>query len=216
MQEKFNTELVLFDLDGTLVDTAPDFHQSINTILTKYEYPKVDMGTLRTYVSEGSSELIKFAFNIDQDNQMFNQLKEEFLKEYKENLTNLSKPFDGISDVINFLNMNNIPYGIVTNKPNDYAEPLINNFDLFNNCKILVCPDHVKISKPNPEGILHACNKLSVLPEKTIYLGDHNNDLKAGVSAGTKVIGCGYGYSLNAKSTEMMVNYPKEIIRFID
>jgi len=216
MQEKFNTELVLFDLDGTLVDTAPDFHQSINTILTKYEYPKVDMGTLRTYVSEGSSELIKFAFNIDQDNQMFNQLKEEFLKEYKENLTNLSKPFDGISDVINFLNINNIPYGIVTNKPNDYAEPLINNFDLFNNCKILVCPDHVKISKPNPEGILLACNKLSVLPEKTIYLGDHNNDLKAGVSAGTKVIGCGYGYSLNAKSTEMMVNYPKEIIRFID
>ena len=216
MQEKFNTELVLFDLDGTLVDTAPDFHQSINTILTKYEYPKVDMGTLRTYVSEGSSELIKFAFNIDQDNQMFNQLKEEFLKEYKENLTNLSKPFDGISDVINFLNINNIPYGIVTNKPNDYAEPLINNFDLFNNCKILVCPDHVKISKPNPEGILLACNKLSVLPEKTIYLGDHNNDLKAGVSAGTKVIGCSYGYSLNAKSTEMMVNYPKEIIRFID
>ena len=216
MQEKFNTELVLFDLDGTLVDTAPDFHQSINTILTKYEYPKVDMGTLRTYVSEGSSELIKFAFNIDQDNQMFNQLKEEFLKEYKENLTNLSKPFDGISDVINFLNMNNIPYGIVTNKPNDYAEPLINNFDLFNDCKILVCPDHVKISKPNPEGILLACNKLSVLPEKTIYLGDHNNDLKAGVSAGTKVIGCSYGYSLNAKSTEMMVNSPKDIIRFIN
>ena len=216
MQEKFNTELVLFDLDGTLVDTAPDFHQSINTILTKHEYPKVNMGTLRPYVSEGSSELIKFAFNIDQDNQMFNQLKEEFLKEYKENLTNLSKPFDGISDVINFLNMNNIPYGIVTNKPNDYAEPLINNFDLFNNCKILVCPDHVKISKPNPEGILLACNKLSVLPEKTIYLGDHNNDLKAGASAGTKVIGCGYGYSLNANSTEMMVNYPKEIIRFID
>ena len=216
MQEKFKTELVPFDLDGTLVDTAPDFHQSINIILTKYEYPKVDIGTLRPYVSEGSSELIKFAFNIDQDNQMFNQLKEEFLKEYKENLTNLSKPFDGISDVINFLNMNNIPYGIVTNKPNEYAKPLINNFDLFDNCKILVCPDHVKISKPNPEGILLACNKLSVLPEKTIYLGDHNNDLKAGVSAGTKVIGCGYGYSLNAKSTEMMVNSPKEIIRFID
>ena len=216
MQEKFNTELVLFDLDGTLVDTAPDFHQSINTILTKYEYPKVNMGILRPYVSEGSSELIKFAFNIDQDNQMFNQLKKEFLKEYKENLTNLSKPFDGISDVINFLNMNNIPYGIVTNKPNEYAEPLINNFDLFNNCKVLVCPDHVKISKPNPEGIILACNKLSVLPEKTIYLGDHNNDLKAGESAGTKVIGCGYGYSLNTKSTGMIVNSPKEIIRFID
>jgi len=216
MQKKFNTELVLFDLDGTLVDTAPDFHQSINTILTKYKYPKVDMEALRPYVSEGSSELIKFAFNIDQDNQMFNQLKEEFLREYKENLTNLSKPFEGISDVINFLNMNKIPYGIVTNKPNEYAEPLINNFDLFKNCKILVCPDHVKISKPNPEGIMLACNKLSVLPEKTIYLGDHNNDLNAGESAGTKVIGCCYGYSLNTKCTEMMVNSPEEIIRFID
>ena len=216
MQKKFNTELVLFDLDGTLVDTAPDFHQSINTILTKYKYPKVNMGSLRPYVSEGSSELIKHAFNINQDDQMFNQLKEEFLREYKENLTNLSKPFEGISDVINFLNMNNIPYGIVTNKPNEYAEPLINNFDLFKNCKILVCPDHVNISKPNPEGIMLACNKLSVLPDKTIYLGDHNNDLKAGESAGTKVIGCGYGYSLNTKSTEMMVSSPKEIIGFID
>ena len=86
MQEELNTELVLFDLDGTLVDTAPDFHQSINTILTKYEYPKVDMGTLRPYVSEGSSELIKFAFNIDQDNQMFNQLKEELENSKEERL----------------------------------------------------------------------------------------------------------------------------------
>ena len=216
MQKKFNTGLVLFDLDGTLIDTAPDFHQSINRILVKYEYPEVDIETLRPYVSEGSSELIKFAFKINQDNQMLNQLKEEFLEVYKESLTNLSKPFDGIYDVINFLNMNYIPYGIVTNKPYVFAEPLIKNFNLFKSCKILVCPDHVKISKPNPEGILLACNKLSVLPENTIYLGDHNNDLKAGESAGTKVIGCCYGYSLNTKSTEIMVNSPKEIIRLID
>ena len=216
MQKKFNTGLVLFDLDGTLIDTAPDFHQSINHILVKYEYPEVGIETLRPYVSEGSSELIKFAFKIDQDNKMLSQLKDEFLEVYKENLTNLSKPFEGISDVINFLNMNNIPYGIVTNKPNAYAKPLINNFELFKSCKILVCPDHVKISKPNPEGILLACKKLSVLPKNTIYLGDHNNDLKAGESAGTKVIGCGYGYSLKTKSTEIIVDSPKEIIRFID
>ena len=216
MQRKFKTELVLFDLDGTLIETAPAFLRSINAILVKYKYPIVDMKSLRPYVSEGSSELIKFAFNIDQDNKIFNQLKEEFLEEYKKNLTNLSKPFEGIPDVINFLNMNKIPYGIVTNKPNAYAEPLIKNFDLFESCKILICPDNVELSKPHPEGILLACTKLSVLPKNTIYLGDHNNDIRAGESAGAKVIGCGYGYSLKEKSTDMMVDSPNEIIGCID
>ena len=91
MQKKFNTGLVLFDLDGTLIDTAPDFHQSINNILVKYEYPEVDIETLRPYVSEGSSELIKFAFKIDQDNQMLSQLKDEFLEVYKENFKLIEK-----------------------------------------------------------------------------------------------------------------------------
>ena len=125
MQKKFNTGLVLFDLDGTLIDTAPDFHQSINNILVKYEYPEVDIETLRPYVSEGSAELIKFAFKIDQDNQMLNQLKAEFLEVYKENLTNLSKPFEGVSDVINFLNMNNIDK-LIENLNKEQKEAVLN------------------------------------------------------------------------------------------
>ena len=215
MQRKFKTELVLFDLDGTLIDTAPDFHSSINIILRKYKYPIVDMQSLRPYVSEGSSELIKFAFKIDESHQQFDQLKKEFLEEYKKNLTNLSKPVEGIDEVINFIDSNFISYGVVTNKPNEYAEPLINSFHLFANNKVLICPDHVKISKPHPEGILLACKKLNAAAKNTIYIGDHNNDLEAGKAAGTTIVGCGYGYSLCKESTPVLVSSPKEIIKYI-
>ena len=157
MQKNYNTELVLFDLDGTLIDTAPDFHSSLNKILKNNGHDQIELETLRTYVSEGSSELIKFAFKIDESDSDFLKIKTEFLEEYRANLTSLSKPFDGISDVLEFLFSNDIPYGIVTNKPHNFAEPLINSFDLFQNSQILICPDDVSKSKPDPEGILMAC-----------------------------------------------------------
>ena len=87
-------------------------------------------------------------------------------------------------------------YGIVTNKYFEYAEPLVKSFPELKNIKIIICPDHVTKSKPDPEGILLACDELNVKPNETVYLGDHQNDLKAGLSAGTKIIGCQYGYSL--------------------
>ena len=215
MQKNYNTELVLFDLDGTLIDTAPDFHSSLNKILKNNGHDQIELETLRTYVSEGSSELIKFAFKIDESDSDFLKIKTEFLEEYRANLTYLSKPFDGISDVLEFLFSNDIPYGIVTNKPHNFAEPLINSFDLFQNSQILICPDDVSKSKPDPEGILMACKKLNVLPKNTIYLGDHKNDLKAGVSAGTNFIGCLYGYSLNENDSAINVSSPLEIIKNI-
>ena len=95
----------------------------------------------------------------------------------------------------------------MTNKPFDYAEPLINYFDELKNCKALVCPDHLQNSKPSPEGILLACKKIGVDPKESVYVGDHPNDLIAGKNAGTKTIGCLYGYSLDKDET-----YPESII----
>ena len=92
-------------------------------------------------------------------------------------LTNKSKLFAGISSLLNQLDEISIPYGIVTNKPFDYAEPLINYFNELKNCKALVCPDHLQNSKPSPEGILLACKKIGVDPKESVYVGDHPNDL---------------------------------------
>ena len=196
MQKNHKTKLVLFDLDGTLIDTAPDFLISMNNVLSNHSREIVTMEKIRPHISEGSSKLIKLFFEINEEHMNFEQYKNEFLNEYSSNLTKSSKLFDGMETIIEYLNQNGIMFGVVTNKYHEYAEPIINSFPELQTIKILVCPDHVSISKPDPEGILLACSKLKVSPKDAVYLGDHINDLKAGLAAGTDVIGCLYGYSL--------------------
>jgi len=220
MLENHKTKLVLFDLDGTLIDTAPDFLMSLNNVLSKYGKKNVTAKEIRNYISEGSSKLIKFCFKIDYGHKNFEQYKSDFLTEYKNNLNKKSRLFDGITNLLDYLDEHSIMYGIVTNKFFKYTEPLVNSFPELKNIKIIICPDHVKTSKPDPEGILLACNKLNIKPEETIYLGDHPNDLRAGLSAGTKIIGCLYGYSLEKNSNELFdchfVEEVSEIISKID
>ena len=196
MQKNHKTKLVLFDLDGTLIDTAPDFLISLNNVLSNHSRENVTMEKIRPHISEGSSKLIKLFFEINEEHMNFEQYKNEFLNEYSSNLTKSSRLFDGMETIIEYLNDNGIMFGVVTNKYHKYAEPIINSFPELQTIKILVCPDHVSISKPDPEGILLACSKLKVSPKDAVYLGDHINDLKAGLAAGTDVIGCLYGYSL--------------------
>ena len=196
MQENHKTKLVLFDLDGTLVDTSPDFILSLNNVLVRNNRKPIKESLIRRYVSDGSAKLTEIGFNLPRNHFLFDGYRQELLDEYKNNLTTSSKIFDGIKELLDFLKSNEISFGIVTNKPLEYARPVIENFIELDNCKVLVCPDHVNNIKPDPEGILQACSKLSIDPSKTIYIGDHPKDLEAGISAGTKTIGCRYGYSL--------------------
>jgi len=196
MQENHKTKLVLFDLDGTLVDTSPDFILSLNNVLAKNNRKPIKESLIRRHVSDGSAKLTEIGFNLPRNHFLFDGYRQELLDEYKNNLTTSSKIFDGIKELLDFLKSNEISFGIVTNKPLEYAGPVIENFIELDNCKVLVCPDHVNNIKPDPEGILQACSKLSIDPSKTIYIGDHPKDLEAGISAGTKTIGCRYGYSL--------------------
>jgi phosphoglycolate phosphatase len=196
MQENHKTKLVLFDLDGTLVDTSPDFILSLNNVLVRNNRKPIKESLIRRHVSDGSAKLTEIGFNLPRNHFLFDGYRQELLDEYKNNLTTSSKIFDGIKELLDFLKSNEISFGIVTNKPLEYARPVIENFIELDNCKVLVCPDHVNNIKPDPEGILQACSKLSIDPSKTIYIGDHPKDLEAGISAGTKTIGCRYGYSL--------------------
>ena len=220
MLENHKTKLVLFDLDGTLIDTAPDFLMSLNNVLNRYGKKNVTAQEIRNHISEGSSKLIKFFFEIGDEHEDFKKYKSDFLSEYKKNLNKKSRLFDGMPDLLDYLDEHSIMYGIVTNKFFEYTNPLVNSFPELKNIKIIICPDHVKTSKPDPEGILLACNRLNIRPEETIYLGDHPNDLRAGLSAGTKIIGCLYGYSLEKNSNELFdchfVEEVSEIISKID
>ena len=220
MPKNHKTKLVLFDLDGTLIDTAPDFLYALNKILKKNGEDAITEEEIRFHISEGTSKMINTFFKIKQGDENFKKYKNQFLSEYKLNLTKNSRLFDGMKLLIQYLDNNSIMYGVVTNKYFEYAEPIIKSFKELRNLKVIICPDHVSISKPDPEGILLACKKLDVAPDNTIYLGDHLNDLIAGEAAGTKVLGCLYGYSLDEKMLKShdytYVNNVSEIISHID
>ena len=219
MQKNYKTKLVLFDLDGTLIDTAPDFVLSLNNVLKNNHKKPLDDSIIRNHVSDGSVKLTEIGFNLSKDDPLFNKYRQELLNEYHKNMTTSSLLFKGIDVVLEFLSINKILFGIVTNKPYKYAKPIIDNFIELNNSKILICPDNLKNIKPDPEGVLLACSKLNINPSETIYIGDHQKDLEAGLNAGCKVIGCRYGYSINENTNTYnadLINTPEEIISLIE
>ena len=116
------------------------------------------------------------------------------------------------------LEEDNIPYGIVTNKPLRFAKPILMNEITFKNCKTLICPDHLNAIKPDPEGILKGCKDLGIHPAECIYVGDHEKDLEAGINAGTQVIACYFGYSLKASDHSEHIlgaDHPSDLYKLI-
>ena len=189
---------LLFDLDGTLLDSAPDFVYCLNSLLEKYQKPPADGDLIRSYVSDGSAKLVKLGFKIEEDHPEFEKLKKEFLDSYKINLGKFSNLFIGASELIEKIKLNNLKWGIVTNKPYEYASKIIKDIPDLSSCMTLVCPDHLKKAKPSPEGILLACNQLNLNPKEVIYFGDHQKDLMASRAAGTLTAACTYGYALQS------------------
>lgn len=193
---------LLFDLDGTLLDSAPDFVYCLNSLLEKYQKPPTDADLIRSYVSDGSAMLVKLGFKIEEDHPEFEKLKKEFLDSYKNNLGKFSNLFSGASELIEKIKLNNLKWGIVTNKPYIYASKIIEETPDLSSCMTLVCPDHLKKAKPSPEGILLACNQLNLNPKEVIYFGDHQKDLMASRAAGTLTAACTYGYALKSSDLE--------------
>ena len=209
---------VLFDLDGTLLDSAPDFIVSLDNLLERYNQPKLDPEIIRSHVSDGSWKLTSLGFNIDISDDKCAVLREELLEEYELNLLQYGGAFDGIKEMLASLEEDNIPYGIVTNKPLRFAKPILMNEIAFKNCKTLICPDHLNAIKPDPEGILKGCKDLGIHPAECIYVGDHEKDLEAGINAGTQVIACYFGYSLKASDHSAHIlgaDHPSDLYKLI-
>lgn len=186
---------VLFDLDGTLVDTAPDFVRVLNALRVKYGRPALPYEAIRVAVSAGARAMIQVGFpEYALDSAEFAALRQEFLDNYSIGLAEESRLFSGMEDLLTSLESRNIPWGIVTNKPRIYSVPLLAGLALNERCQVLVCPDDVSQTKPHPEPMFLACNSLNVSPEHTIYIGDHIRDIQAGNNAGMKTIAVGFGY----------------------
>lgn len=185
---------LLFDLDGTLLDTAPDFITAINKQLKRHGRNPLVGDAIRTSVTHGSIGIIESAYNIKQDHPEFEPLKEEFLQLYLDNISEKTGLFDGLRQVLDSCKERNIPWGIVTNKPLKYTAPLMADLGLDKQSATTICPDHVANPKPDPEALILACSQINIAPKNCIYIGDHVRDIQAGKSAGMSTIAAQWGY----------------------
>ncbi len=204
-----SVECVLFDLDGTLIDTAADFIAVLRRLSVENNRLPVTDVSVQHNVSDGARALVKLAFEIEENDDRFTHLNQRLLELYLEQLANTeATPYPGILSLLEQLETANIPWGIVTNKPEIYSLKLLEKLNLLSRCGVLVCPDHVTERKPHPEPIFLACDSLSCGTERTVYMGDHIRDIQAAKNADVIAVAAAYGYlSPDAKVEEWSADF---------
>lgn len=212
---------VLFDLDGTLADTAPDLANALNAVRTNQGMEPLSMETIRPSVSLGGNAMIKLAFGLEEGDDGFDGVRDEFLDYYRDNIAVDSCLFNGMEDVLQSLDERGISWGIVTNKLTWLTLPLLTELDLDGRTTCIVCGDTTEYRKPHPQPVSHACQLLAADPAHTVYIGDAERDIESGRRAGTKTLVALYGY-IEADSDPMawqadgVVHSPQEINESID
>ena len=185
---------VLFDLDGTLVDTAPDLGFALNSLLEEEGHSALPHAAIRPVASNGSAGLLGLGFGLTADDAAFRPLQQRFIRLYQDNIARGSVLFPGMPDVLNFLEQANITWGIVTNKPAFLTDPLVKFLNLSDRAACIVSGDTTSHAKPHPAPMLHACALISVTPEHCLYIGDAARDIEAGKNARMTTIAARYGY----------------------
>lgn len=192
-------QAVLFDLDGTLVDTAPDFYRVLNLMLLEDGLKELSYEAVRRTVSDGARALIKLAYDLDEGETGFEEQRQRLLDLYLNGIAVKSDLFSGLHEMVLWMKNQNLPMAIVTNKPRLYSEALLNQLHLEDlpletYTSSLICPDDVTNRKPHPEPLLKACKEMDVTPKDCIYVGDHIRDIESGKAANMKTIAAGFGY----------------------
>lgn len=187
-------QIILFDLDGTLLDTAPDLAYALNQVRQKHQLPELPFTIIRPVVSHGMRALLKLGLDIDENHENFNTMLEECLSVYQMHATNATRLFPGMEIVLQHLDDQRVPWGIVTNKPSRFTFDILKNLDLETRAACVVCGDTLAKSKPDPEPILHACQLLQRQARDCVFVGDSSVDVKASKAAGTTSLVALYGY----------------------
>lgn len=185
---------VLFDMDGTLLDSAPDFVAISQTMRAERGLPPISDKLIRDQVSGGARAMVAANFAMNPEAEGFEALRLEFLERYQSHCAVLTRPFDGMHELLEDIEQAKLIWGVATNKPVRYAGPIMQQLGLAQRSAVLVCPDHVSRSKPDPEMILLACAKMGVEPAATLFIGDDERDIEAGRAAGCKTAAVTYGY----------------------
>lgn len=185
---------LLFDLDGTLVDTAPDLAATLNTLRAEHGLAPLDFDLIRPHVSHGARAMVRVGFGIGEEDARFSALRERFLALYRDRLMVHSRLFAGMEELLAAVESRGVKWGIVTNKPAWLTEPLAAGLGLAERAACIISGDSTRNRKPHPEPLLHASALVGIAPERCLYVGDARRDVEAGRAAGMRTLVALFGY----------------------
>lgn len=188
------TQAVLFDLDGTLADTAPDLGDALNRLLIEHGRAPLPMTALRPHVSAGTRGMLAIGFGLVPGEAGYTELQHQFLDLYERRLCVDTRLFEGMDSLLAHLDRNAISWGIVTNKPHRFTKPLAIALGLAGRAAAIVSGDSTPHPKPAPDSLLLACSTIGTPPCQTLYVGDDLRDIQAARAAGIRVAAAAYGY----------------------
>jgi phosphoglycolate phosphatase len=185
---------VLFDLDGTLLDTAPDLADALNAVLAENHRPPLAFEEIRGVVSHGAMALIRLGFALEESHPDFQPLRHRLLALYRDTLSRKTRPFPGMGDLLDRLEVLGYNWGVVTNKPGWLTEPLLKDLGLFERAACVVSGVTLETRKPHPAPMLYACEQAGSRPEHCVTVGDAQRDIEAGRNAGMLTVVALFGY----------------------
>lgn len=209
---------VLFDLDGTLIDSAPDLGAAADAMRTARGMPSLPLEMYRPMAGAGARGMLGVAFGLTPEAPEFATLREEFFCNYEARMTRSTIVFDGVAQLVNNLQQRGLRWGIVTNKSQRFTNPLVASIADFSSAAVVVSGDTTPHSKPHPEPLLFAARSLGVLPAQCLYVGDDERDIQAGKSAGMATVAATYGYLGSQTDTsrwaaDAEINSPTQLLQ---
>lgn len=211
---------VLFDLDGTLIDSAPDLAAAADHMRTIRGLPPLPLERYRPMAGAGARGMLGVAFGIDPSHPDYPPLRDEFFDTYERALAERTRVFDGVAELIAALAARALPWGVVTNKMARFTDPLTRQLPLFASAQAIVSGDTTPHPKPHPAPLLEAARRLGVAPAGCVYVGDDERDMLAGRAAGMRTVAARYGY-LGAQAdvsqwpADLHVDSPQQLLKWI-
>lgn len=213
-------QAVLFDLDGTLIDSAPDLGAAADKMRIDRGLPSLPLANYRPMAGSGARGMIGVAFEIGPDHADFPALREEFFVNYANCMTDATYAFEGVEELIANLQILGFPWGVVTNKSSRFSEPLTASMPLFSSAVTIVSGDTTPHAKPHPAPLLEAARRLEIDPARCLYVGDDERDIVAGLAAGMSAVAATYGYLGNVSdpsswNAHAVINSPIELLQLL-
>ena len=211
---------VLFDLDGTLIDSAPDLGAAADKMRTDRSLSSLPYAMYRPMAGAGARGILKIAFDMTPEHPDFMTMREEFFVNYEAAMTERTYVFDGVEDVIEHIQLRQMPWGVVTNKMARFTDPLTQAMPLFATASAIVSGDTTPHAKPHPAPLFEAAKRLGVSPELCLYVGDDERDIVAGRAAGMATVAASYGYlgektDISSWGADLHVDSPNKLLQLL-